>query len=827
MLKSKRLGLGRSSRNWPMLLTCVVACVFLLLSWSSCSSVAAVELDFDTHIPGHDGLANLKEGQRLLVERNYDKAAFHFWRAVLVQEQNKGKYSTEEAFRPFIQCFTAQDRVVDAFIFVSQESFGRGQYDMAKAYAGQALQVEPNNSEGLMIFSQLDSMGKLTAAEQKILQQYLEKTDGVDQNIGDEENVEVEDKYDRMTPEQLYELGAQKFSDREYEDCADFFELSCQKSKLKLGPSCANAVYCRNMILDWGFNGTQFDEDMHRVAQITRKEAHARRSVNSEGIFQWDRDTSVHPHMMLSYPIDELMLKRYVAESTAFMDEKLARVDPKTMQLVPLPNGLPYDMEKERPGFLANAADTNFKIKIGFVASGFNSKAVLYLSHDMFRFFDKSKFEVHIFSVGPPDNPIFIEHGMRGVDWRERVMANADHFHDMQSLKDDHVALARFIHELKINILIEWDGYARQGERAQGLFALRPAPVQILHQEYLGTSGAQYVDYIFTDATVSPLRLDKFYTEKFIYMPNHFFSKGHAVQKEVRAPTIEYSPVQKPYELGTGSPRANRCMAPPGQGPETPSIVYCNFNKFLKNNPQTVRSWIRILREVPGSMICLLENPGAGVKYLRKFIHETAGTSSGNNDESTMEPGDGDDLVSRIHFLPWQKNPFDHQMRNMDFCNVMLDSWPYNGHTVAQDALYGGVPIVTRSDGDEMASLVTTSSNKVLGLEELNAYDGPTHYEDIAISLGTDSAKLEQIRSKLIGTALQRNPMHPYWDVPRYVKNFETGLSMAWDRYKAGLAPDHLMIEESEDAKRGTYDEVLLANPQDKEKIQTYASEEL
>ena len=92
---------------------------------------------------------------------------------------------------------------------------------------------------------------------------------------------------------------------------------------------------------------------------------------------------------------------------------------------------------------------------------------------------------------------------------------------------------------------------------------------------------------------------------------------------------------------------------------------------------------------------------------MRKFIHEAAGTSKGDADEDSFVPGDGDDLNDRIHFLPWERNPFDHQQRNHDFCNVMLDSYPYNGHTVAQDSLYGGVPIVTRSDGDDMSSRVS------------------------------------------------------------------------------------------------------------------------
>jgi protein O-GlcNAc transferase len=138
---------------------------------------------------------------------------------------------------------------------------------------------------------------------------------------------------------------------------------------------------------------------------------------------------------------------------------------------------------------------------------------------------------------------------------------------------------------------------------------------------------------------------------------------------------------------------------------------------------------------------------------------------------------------------------------------------PYNGHTTAQDALYGGVPVVTRSDGVDMASRVTTSANIVLGLEELNAYDGSRHYEDISIELGKDDSKLQKIREKLIATATQKNPMHPYWDVPRYVKNFETGLKMAWKRYLSGEPPDHIFVVESDDTKKGSFEDVFVANP--------------
>ncbi|GKZ00635.1 hypothetical protein MPSEU_001015700 [Mayamaea pseudoterrestris] len=385
----------------------------------------------------------------------------------------------------------------------------------------------------------------------------------------------------------------------------------------------------------------------------------------------------------------------------------------------------------------------------------------------------------------------------------------------MQKFTSSHVNAARYIHEQNIHILVEWDGYARQGERAQGLFALRPAPLQMLHQEYLGTSGALYVDYIFSDLISTPPETQRLFTEKIIYMPNHFFSKGHAYQVEVKQPTVAYAPKSPVYVHGTGSPQENRCMAPPDSGPERPSFVYCNFNKFLKNNPETLRSWVRILREVPGSMLCLLEYPKEGIPYLRKFVHEAAGTSDNNSDFESFQAADGDELNTRIHFLPWARNPFDHQMRNQDFCNVMLDNYPYNGHTVAQDALYGGVPIVTRSDGLDMSSRVTTSANIVLDIPAMNAYNGTKEYEEIAIRIGTDSKFYNSVREKIIASALQRNPMHPYWDVARYVKNFEFGLKVAWERFVNGERPDHIYVKETEAAARGTYDEEILAHDKD------------
>eukprot|EP00526_Cylindrotheca_closterium_P004303 CAMPEP_0113654424 /NCGR_PEP_ID=MMETSP0017_2-20120614/29149_1 /TAXON_ID=2856 /ORGANISM="Cylindrotheca closterium" /LENGTH=805 /DNA_ID=CAMNT_0000567571 /DNA_START=29 /DNA_END=2446 /DNA_ORIENTATION=- /assembly_acc=CAM_ASM_000147 len=764
-----------------------------------------LETPYSITLEGPDALA---EGQRLFAEGNFDRAAIYFWRAVLLQEQNADAYSVEDAFTGFIQSYSVQDRTADGFVYIAKESLHRGQKEMAETYLQQALAIDSNNEGALELQRKLKGGGR-----EKVDNSRRKKRENKFQpNYG---TPEADRPLDGKTPEELYEYGSTLFSRRNYEHCADVFELSCKRSNYQLGASCSNAVYCRHMIMDWGFNGTDFDGDLSRLITITKMETESYRQGDLDS-FSWQRAASVHPHMMLGYPLDP-MLKRYTAESVAFLDETMARVSDDG-SIKALPEDLPFDHTESLAEYVAEASEPGFRLKVGFVGSGFNSKAVLYLSQDIFRFYDRTKIEMHIFSVGPADSEQFIKVGMRGVDWRERVKGYVDHFHDVQDIKMDHIALARYVNKLGIHILVEWDGYARQGERAQGLMALRPSPIQVLHQEFIGTSGAKYVDYLFSDEIASPPHLSHLYTEKIIYLPNHFFSKGHAVQKEVKDPTYEYLPAEFPYKIGTGSPEENRCMA---SGIKKPTFVFCNFNKFLKNNPETVRSWIRILREVPGSILCLLENPTSGVNYLRRFVHEASGEPSSFVDPTTkaeiqnFDPKDGDSLNERIHFLKWERNPFDHQQRNQDFCHVMLDSFPYNGHTVAQDALYGGVPIVTRSDGDDMSSRVTTSANLVLGLEGLNAYGGTTDYENIAISLGTNQTKYQELRKRLIGTALQRNPMHPYWDAPRYAKNLQQGFILAYDKFLSGQPPDHITVLESNEAARGTYDGTLDANSPD------------
>ena len=238
----------------------------------------------------------MDQGQRLFAQQRYDEASLEFWKAVLLHD---GSYDVQAVFAQFLKCYAVQNRVGDGLAFVASESFKRGQRDMGERYLGEALQVDPQNALARQV--QQEFMGEVLDSDE-------------------------EDEYANLSPEDLYELASERFSLKQYEACADLFELSCQRSNQSIGPSCANAVYCRSMITDWGWNGTRFEADMERITQLTKQEVHQFRFSASESNehFAWRRATSVHPHMMLGYPVDP-MLKRYVTESVAYMDEAMAR----------------------------------------------------------------------------------------------------------------------------------------------------------------------------------------------------------------------------------------------------------------------------------------------------------------------------------------------------------------------------------------------------------------------------------------------------------------------------------------------------------------------
>jgi tetratricopeptide (TPR) repeat protein len=177
------------------------------------------------------------------------EAALYYWRAVLLQAESSGKYTVEEAFQGFIGCYAIQDRAVDGFLFIAKEVMARKQKDVAIQYINQALAIEPDNKEAIALKQRFETGGALGAGEIK-----GKKRENKFQPQWGTPEARNPSAMTNKTPEDLYEYGSTLFSRKNYEHCADVFELSCKRSGNTLGPSCSNAVCCRMMIMDYGFN---------------------------------------------------------------------------------------------------------------------------------------------------------------------------------------------------------------------------------------------------------------------------------------------------------------------------------------------------------------------------------------------------------------------------------------------------------------------------------------------------------------------------------------------------------------------------------------------
>lgn len=236
--------------------------------------------------------------------------------------------------------------------------------------------------------------------------------------------------------------------------------------------------------------------DMRMIEQLTSEEL----IMLEDG--QADSDVAtvtVHPHMALGYAIKP-SLKLEIAKSHSRGEKALV----KQSGIVPYAH---------KPSmYHEEAARDGFRIKVGYVSANIKSKTTVYMAQDLFRFHDRSKFEVHVYATTPNDSPQYIQVAMDGVDWRAKIRNSVEFFHDMSGR--NVLEIANAIRNDGIHILLNWDGYSNNGVRPTGLFPIHPAPLQVAHQEYISTMGADFIQYMIGDIVAAPPRMQHLYTEK-------------------------------------------------------------------------------------------------------------------------------------------------------------------------------------------------------------------------------------------------------------------------------------------------------------------------
>jgi predicted O-linked N-acetylglucosamine transferase (SPINDLY family) len=375
--------------------------------------------------------------------------------------------------------------------------------------------------------------------------------------------------------------------------------------------------------------------------------------------------------------------------------------------------------------------DRHDKIRVAYFSPDFRKHAVSVLAVELLESHDRSGFEIAAFSFSdaPPDELTL------------RLQPAFDHFVDVRDRSDQEIAL--IAREMEIDIAVDLAGFTERSR--PGVFATRAAPVQVAYLGFPGTMGAEYMDYLMADRTVISHQDACNYDEKIIYLPNSYLPNDSTR-------TIS-SVTQQRQEFGL----------PPG------SFVFCCFNRSYKITPSTFDSWMRILRQIDGSVLWLSRYSTKACSNLQRWAEQSG--------------VDGERLV----FSEQVASPSEHLARHR-LADLFLDTLPYNAHATAMDALWAGLPLLT-CIGEGFAGRVGASLLKAVNLPELIT-SSRQDYEELAVKLATDPGLLTAIRQRL---KINRETT-PLFDTRRLVRDIESGYRLIYERYRENSPPQDVYV---------------------------------
>lgn len=370
-------------------------------------------------------------------------------------------------------------------------------------------------------------------------------------------------------------------------------------------------------------------------------------------------------------------------------------------------------------------------LRVGFVSAGFHAHATALLAVDMLEHLGRrDDIELHLYASTPDD----------GSEVRRRLRGAAHGFHEIAQQPARNVANA--IHAAGIDVLIDVDGWCAGG--MPELFALRPAPAQAAWLAYPGSAGMPWIDYLIADRFLIPESAQTFYSEAIAYLPRC------------------YQPSDTTRPLHDAPPRADFGL-PDG------AIVFASFNNTWKLNAASFARMCAVLRGVPDGVLWLLAGGREVEARLRAAAH-----------------GHGID-PRRLVFSP--ALPHLEHLARYRLADLFLDTHPYNAHTTASDALWGGCPVLT-CPGATFASRVAGSLNHHLGMPELNAASD-ADFVAAAVRLGNDRAALAGLRERLMA----RRAASGLFNMAAYADDFAALLQELATRRAHGLPPQSFVLD--------------------------------
>jgi protein O-GlcNAc transferase len=373
------------------------------------------------------------------------------------------------------------------------------------------------------------------------------------------------------------------------------------------------------------------------------------------------------------------------------------------------------------------------RLRIGYFSADFHEHPVAYLMAKVLEVHNRDSFEIYGYSIGPASND----------DMRQRLIKAVDVFDDVGGMSDQNIAmLAR---QDKLDIAIDLTGYTKNNRF--GIFSYRLAPVQINYLGFSGTMGAEFMDYIIADPVLVPAGSEQYYSESLLRLPYTFM------------PTDNTRPI------------STRLMTRSEMGlPET-GFVFCCFNNSHKVSSNEFDIWMRILLQVEESVLWL----GNLNTWAKDNLRRHAKTRG----------------VDPMRLVFADRLPIDEHLARQKLADLFLDTFFYNAHTSASEALWAGLPVVTKA-GKGFAARAAASLLTAAGLPEL-IVNTEVEYEMLILNLANNPTRLGQIRQ----TLMDNRETSPLFDTELFTKHLENGYQQVYQRHYDGKQPKTVLVAEN------------------------------
>ena len=349
------------------------------------------------------------------------------------------------------------------------------------------------------------------------------------------------------------------------------------------------------------------------------------------------------------------------------------------------------------------------KIHIGYFSSDFRAHPTMYLISEVLRLHDKSKFEIYLYSFPPQEDK-----------FTRMIKENGCIYRDIKEINDNEAI--QIAMDDKLDIAIDLMGYIKYNR--MDIFSKRVAPIQINYLGYPGSLGSETIDYIIADNIIIPKEYEQFYSEKVIKMPYCYQCNDN--NKEICKEPIS----RQMFNL-----------------PEKGFVFIC-FNANNKIRKREFDIWMNLLKNVKGSILWLYKSNEWSKSNLFKEAKKR-----------NVDP-------NRLIFADYL--PLKQHLSRYTLGDLGLDTFNFNGHTTTSDALWAGLPVLTKI-GESFAARVSSSILSALGVPELITYSDE-EYETKALRLANEPDELMRLKIKI------ENSRHtsPLFDSELFTRDLET-----------------------------------------------------